>query len=73
MRIQKVAKFFAYSAAVFIILAYMVVGYAAYVHLHKSWPMDESLQLIPIMGCLSLPPGIALTIYAVLKRSQLIK
>lgn len=65
------AKFIAYSAAVFIVLAYMVVGYAIYVHIQKSWPMDESLQLIPVMGSLSLLPGIALAIYAGFNRPQL--
>lgn len=49
-----------YASAAMILTAYLIVGYAIYVHVTRSWPNDESLQLIPGMGILALLPGIPL-------------
>jgi hypothetical protein len=71
MSIFNVARVFAYPIAVIVLLAYLMVGYAVYLHVNQTY--RESLMAIPAIGFIAVWPGAALLIFSLVYHRRLIK
>ena len=73
MSFFNVARVFAYPTAAIVLLAYLVVGYAVYAHLNRTWPIDDPRMLIPGMGFIAIWPGAALLAFSLAYRRRMMR
>ena len=73
MTFFNIARVFTYPAAALILLAYVVVGYAIYAHVNRTWPIDDPRMMIPAPSFLAMLLGVALSAFCQMYHRKMMK